>query len=48
MKKLYGGYLLLRFSVVDRLLTLICMIPKVNFGDGEMGLMFCDLYVSLK
>ena len=27
---------------------MICMIPKVNLGVGEMGFMFCDLYVSLK
>ena len=24
------------------------MMPKVNLGVGEMGFMFCDLYVSLK
>ena len=24
------------------------MIPKVNFGVGEMGFMFCELLVSLK
>ena len=27
---------------------MICMIPLVNLGVGEMGFMFCDLYVSLK
>ena len=27
---------------------MICMIPKVNLGAGEMGFMFCGLYVSLK
>ena len=30
-------------NIVDRPL-----IPKVNLGVGEMGLMFCDLHVSLK
>ena len=24
------------------------MIPKVNLGVGEMGFMFCDVYLSLK
>ena len=24
---------------------MICMIPKVKLGVGEMGFMFCDLYV---
>ena len=28
---------------VDRLLILICIIPKVNLGAGEMCFMFCDL-----
>ena len=27
---------------------MICMIPKVNLGVGEIGFMYCDLYVSLK
>ena len=27
---------------------MICMIPKVNLGVGEMGFMFCDLYFSIK
>ena len=27
---------------------MICMIPKVNIGIGEMKFMFCDLYISLK
>ena len=27
---------------------MICMISKVNLGVGEMRLMFCDLYVSIK
>ena len=27
---------------------MICMISKVNVGVGEMGLMFCDLHVSIK
>ena len=27
---------------------MICMISKVNLGVGEMGLMFCDLHVSIK
>ena len=26
---------------------MICMIPKVNLGVGEMGFMFCDLYFSM-
>ena len=26
---------------------MICMILKVNLGDGEMGFMFCDTHVSL-
>ena len=30
------------------LLTMICMIPKVSLGVREMGVMFYDLYVSLK
>ena len=30
----------LLLSIVDRLLTLFCMIPKVNLGFGEMGFMF--------
>ena len=28
---------------VDRLLTWICIIPKVNLGVGEMRYMFFDL-----
>ena len=35
-------------KIVNMLLTMICMIPKVNLEVGEMGFMFCDLYVSLK
>ena len=35
--------LLSRKNIVDRLLTLFCMIPKVNLRVGEMGFMFCDL-----
>ena len=27
---------------------MICMIPKLNLGGGEMRFMFCDLHVSLK
>ena len=27
---------------------MICMLSKVNVGVGEMGLMFCDLHVSIK
>ena len=27
---------------------MICMIPKVNLGVGEMGCMFCDLYISFQ
>ena len=30
-------------KLVDRLLIMICMIPKVNLGVDQMGLMFCDL-----
>ena len=26
-------------KIVDRLLTLSCMIPRVNLGVGEMGFM---------
>ena len=26
-------------KTVDRLLTMICMIPEVNLGVGEMGFM---------
>ena len=26
---------------------MICMIPKVNLGVGEMGFMFCDSHVPL-
>ena len=26
---------------------MICMIPKVNLGVGEMGFMFCDLYLNM-
>ena len=28
------------------LLTLICMIPKVNLGVEEMAFMFCDLALA--
>ena len=35
-------------NVVDRLLILICMIPKLQLGVGEMRFMFCDLHFSLK
>ena len=35
-------------KLVDRLLTLVCMIRKVTIGVGEMRFMFCDLLVSLK
>ena len=31
------------WKLVDRLLNLICMIPKVNLGVEEMEFMFCDL-----
>ena len=41
-------FLTKHLKIVDRILTMICMIPKVNLGVGEMGFMFCDLYVSLK
>ena len=34
--------------IVGRLLTLICMIPKLNLGVGEIRFMFCDLHISLK
>ena len=30
-------FFLLNWKLVDRLLTMICMIPKVNLGVGEMG-----------
>ena len=39
------GLLNLALKIVDRLLTMICMITKVNLGVREMGFMFCDLYV---
>ena len=26
---------------------MIFTIPKVNLGVGEMGFMFCDLYLSM-
>ena len=26
---------------------MICMIPKVNLGIGEIGFIFCDLYMFL-
>ena len=26
---------------------MICMIPKLNLGVGEIGFMFCDLHLSL-
>ena len=32
------------WKLVDRLLTLICMISKVNLGVGEIGFMFCALF----
>ena len=32
-----------RCKLVDRLITLTFMIPKVNLGVGEMGFMVCDL-----
>ena len=35
-------------DIVDRLLIIICKIPKVNFQAGEMGFTFCNLYLSLK
>ena len=35
-------------KIVDRLLIMICMIPKLNLGVGEMRFMFWDLHVSLK
>ena len=38
----------LRTKIVDRLLIMICMIPKISLGVEEMVFMFGDLHVSLK
>ena len=35
-------------SIFDRILPMICMISKVNLGVEEMGVVFHDLYNSLK
>ena len=38
----------LSLTIVDMLLIMICMIPNVNLGVGEMGFLFCKLHVCLK
>ena len=38
----------LSIEIVERLLIMICMIPKLNLGAREIGFMFCDLHASLK
>ena len=35
-------------KIVDTLLIMMSMIPKVNLGVGEMGFIFCDSHISLK
>ena len=35
-------------KIVGRLLTMTCMIHKMNLGVEEIEFMFCDLYTSLK
>ena len=41
-------FLTKQWNLVNRLLTLICMISNVNLGVGEMGFMFRSLQVFLK
>ena len=43
LKVLFDSTLEVWFSIVDRYLTFICKISKVNIGVGEMGFLFCDL-----
>ena len=40
-------YIELSTKIVGKLLIMICMIPTLNLGVGEMGFMFCDLHVFL-
>ena len=47
LKVLFDSTLEVWFSKVDRYLTFICKISKVNIGVGEMGFLFCDLKVCL-
>ena len=43
LKVLFDSTLEVWFSIVDRYLTFICKISKVNIGVGKMGFLFCDL-----
>ena len=43
LKVLFDFALEVWFSIVERCLTFICKISKVNRGVGEMGFLFCDL-----
>ena len=41
--RLVNIYRTIHWKLIDRLLTLVCIILKVNLGVGEMCFMFYDL-----